>query len=126
WSNAQASSGSTPTSSTQLVFQGTYPTTSVNAQSCTLNFVSPPTGVAQSPATFSLTVHVAGGTGSPSVTIAATPTGVQGQVCPTLSGTLTQAAAVGSDTTFSVLSFNGTGTCTVTASATNYNNSLAT
>ena len=120
WSNAQASSGATPTSSTQLTFQGSYPSTSVNAQSCSLSFVSPPAAVAQN-TTFSLTVHVTGGSGSPSVTIAATGTG-----CPALSGTLTQAAPVGSDTTFGGLSFNGSGTCTVTANATNYNNSQAT
>ena len=128
WSNALASSGNSPTGSTQLVFQGIYPKTSVDAVGCSLSFVNPPAGVAQFPATFSLTVHVTGGTGSPSVTIAALPTGVTGEFCPQLSTTttLTQNAAVGSDTTFSGLSFNGTGTCKVTANASNYNNSNAT
>lgn len=127
WSNAHAYSGPT-LGGTELILQTSpYPTTSVNAQSCSLSFVPTPpnetvvpTGVGQN-TPFALTVHVTGGTGSPSVTIAATGTG-----CPTLSGTLTQNAAVGSDTLFDGLSFNGTGTCTVTASATNYNNSQAT
>jgi len=119
WSNAHAYSGPS-LGGTELILQTSpYPTTSVNASSCTLSFVSPPSGVAQN-TPFALTVHVAGGTGSPSVTIAATGTG-----CPALSGTLTQNAPVGSDTAFSGLSFNGTGSCTVTASATNYNNSQA-
>jgi hypothetical protein len=119
WSSAQAYSGSS-LNGTALTFQGSYPTTSVNADSCSLSFVSPPAGVAQNTA-FSLTVHVTGGSGSPSVTIAATGTG-----CPVLSGTLTQGAAVGSDTPFGGLQFSGTGTCTVTANASNYDNSAAT
>jgi len=125
WSNAQGYSGSS-LNGTPLAFQGSYPTTSVNPASCTLNFVDPPAGVAQTPATFSLTVHVTGGSVDPSVTIAAIPTGVVGEVCPALSGTLTKIAGVGGDTTFSGLSFAGTGTCKVTASATNYDNSSAT
>jgi hypothetical protein len=119
WSSAQAYTGGS-LNGAALVFQGSYPSTSVIADSCSLSFVSPPAGAAQN-TPFSLKVHVTGGSGSPSVTIAATGTG-----CPALSGTLTQSAPVGSDTTFSGLSFSGTGTCTVTASASNYNNTNAT
>ena len=94
---------------------GSYPKTTITAQSCAVTLQPLPTSAVKG-AAFSQVVDLTNGPGNASVTLTAT-----GSSCPALTGTTTKTAtpnATGGSVTFDGLSFAATGSCTLTATAT--------